>query len=309
MSFNYLPNPPRVWSRVQNQCTYTVDSSYNSTYVPLINQTIPPPEAIFLDKQLYKGNILQYKGNSSRLTKNQKYSQLSKGLWCNRTKVFATQSTTYTNPNTTSLKRVNSVNIPFPNQIVGLPNNISGPYQYNVPNPNDCPTNYLQDGGNLVCNSYVNPCTGEVIQNVSQQQCFPTYCSDVPGEVMDLCWNPKVQTWFPRQRYFMNNSTSKWPVNYKGFVSALTPAPPILLSANVFLNSVTLAWSYNNVACIPISNFQIYENNILIETVPYTITSVTINNLLNLNSYSFYIIAVSNTTLSQPSNVIVATLD
>jgi hypothetical protein len=300
---NYLPIPPRVWSRVQNQCTYTVNSSYNQTYIPLINKTISPPQAITLDKQLYKGNILQYKANSSRLTKNQKYSQISKGLWCNRTKVYATQTQTYTNPNTTSLKRVNYVDIPYPNQTTGFPNNISGPYQYNVPNPNGCPTNDLQDGGNLVCNSYVNPCTGEVIQNVTQQQCFPTSCSDVPGEITDLCWNPKIQTWFPKPRYFMNNSTSKWPINYKGFVSAVTPDAPTLLSADAFFDSITLIWSYTNNQCIPISNFEIYENKKLIKKVPYTITSTIINNLTNYTSYSYYIIAVSNTTLSEPSNV------
>jgi hypothetical protein len=307
MSFNYLPIPPRVWSRVQNQCTYTVDSSYNSTFVPLINKTLPPPEAIFLDKQLYKGNILQYKGNSSRLTKNQKYSQISKGFGPNRTKVFATQGITYTNPNTTSLKRVNSVNIPFPNQIVGFPNNISGPYQYNVPNPNDCPTNYLQDGGNLVCNSYVNPCTGQVIQNVSQQQCFPTYCSDVPGKIIDLCWNPKVQTWFPRNNLTNNNSTSKWPVNYKGFVSAVTPEAPVLLTAVGGCGIVDLTWSYVLNICIPISSFYIYQDGKLVKVVPYTITSTTINNLNFNTTYTFYIIALSNTTQSEPSNTLSAT--
>lgn len=310
MSFNYLPIPPRVWSRVQNQCTYTVDSSYNSTYVPLINKTLPPPEAIFLDKQLYKGNILQYKANSSRLTKKQKYSQLSKGFGPSRTKVFATQSITYSNPNTTSLKRINSVNIPFPNQIVGFPNNISGPYQYNVPNPNNCNTNYLQDGGNLVCNSYVNPCTGVVIQNVSQQQCFPTYCSDVPGQIIDLCWNPKVQTWFPRNKLTNNNSTSKWPVNYKGFVSAVTPAAPVLTytnnsDSNNSSTSITLSWTVVSNICIPISSFRIYQDGLLYKTVSYTITSLIIPATDIAEEYAqFYVTSVSNTIQSVPSNII-----
>ena len=87
---------------------------------------------------IYKGNILQYKGNSSRLTKSQKYTQLAKGGGPNRKKVFATQSQTYSNPNTTGLQRINSTTIPFPNGVVGAPNNISGPFQYNVPNPNGC---------------------------------------------------------------------------------------------------------------------------------------------------------------------------
>lgn len=298
----YLPIPPRVWSRVQNQCTYTVDSSYNLTYIPLINKTLMPLEAAFYDKQLYKGNILQYKGNSTRITKNQKYSQIAKGLWSNRTKVFATQSQTYTNPNTTSLKRVNYATIPYPNQIPGSPNNISGPYQYNVPNPYNCSTESIQDGGNLVCNAYVNPCSGEVIQNVSQQQCFPTYCSDVPGEIMDLCWNPKLQTWFPKPRYVMNNSTNKWPEGYKGFVSAITPDPPVLLTAIGGCGSVELSWSYVSNPCIPISSFRIYVNNILVTSVSYKLTSFTVENLNFNTSYTFYMTSLSYTTESSISN-------
>jgi len=300
---NYLPIPPRAWSRVQNQCTYTVDSSYNSIYVPLINKTLPPQNAIFLDKQLYKGNILQYKGNSSRITKKQKYSQISKGLWCNRTKVFATQTQTYTNPNTTSLQRVNYVTIPYPNEIPGAPNNISGPYQYNVPNPNNCPTNSIQEGGNLVCNAYINPCTGEVIQRVSQEQCYPTYCSDVPGEIMDLCWNPKLETWFPKPRYVMNNSTSKWPQGYKGFQSAITPTAPILTLDSSNKNSVNLSWTIDNSVCAPITSFRIYQNGFSIQTVSYQITSYVITVPIS-STYTFYVTSVSYDVESRPSNTV-----
>jgi len=222
-SYNYNPVPPRVWSRVQNQCTYIIpDSSYNSAYIPLTNQTVSLAQANYEEKQFYKGNVLQYKGNSSRLTKKQKYTQLAKGFGPNRTKVFATQTQTYTNPNTSGLLRVNYTTYPYPNQIVGAPNNISGPFQYNVPNPFDCSNNSIQDGGNLVCGTYANPCTGQIIQTgaVSATICNPASASNVPGPSV-LCWNNKIQTWFPRKRYFMNNSANKWPVNYKGFVSAV----------------------------------------------------------------------------------------
>ena len=100
---SYNPNPPRVWSRVQNQCTYTIAGTYQTVYVPLNNKTELLAVANYQDKILYKGNILQYKKNSSNLTKNQRYSQISKGNWTNRTKTFATQSQTYSNPNTTGL--------------------------------------------------------------------------------------------------------------------------------------------------------------------------------------------------------------
>lgn len=304
-SYNYIPIPPRVWTRVQSSCTYVLpDNSYNSIYVPLTNQTLASGEAIVQEKKQYKGNILQYKGNSSRLTKNQKYSQISKGLWSNRTKVFATQSQTYTNPNTSSLARINYKSIPFPNEIVGSPNNISGPFQYGIPNPFNCSTNTIQDGGTLICSSYSNPCTGEIIQTVTEKQCFPTYCSDVPGQIMNLCWNPRLQTFFPRRRFTMNNSLNKWPQGYKGFQSAVTPYPPVLTLDGYNNTSVTLSWTINNSICLPISSFNIYKNGILILTIPYNVTSTTINNLTNPSTNTFYVTAVSNTINSLPSNTI-----
>ena len=310
-SYNYLPNPPRVWSRVQNPCTYIVpDNSYNSIYIPLTNQTVSLAQANLEEKIQYKGNILQYKGNSSRITKNQKYSQISRGLWCNRTKVFATQSQTYTNPNTSSLARVNSISIPFPNQIVGSPNNISGPFQYGIPNPNNCNTTTIQDGGSLLCNSYANPCTGEIVQTVSEQQCYPTYCSDVPGQIMDLCWNPKLQTFFPRNRLTMSNSLNKWPQGYKGLVSALTdvaPSPPLIVSSSSNYYDVTIKWTYTNV-CSTISGFNIYQNGELIQSVPYQIKSTTINNLDNCQSYTYYVTAFNSVGESAPSNLVTATI-
>ena len=227
---SYNPIPPRVWSRVQNRCTYTDPSgnsniNYNKIYIPLTNKTVSQEQANYEDKLIYKGNILQHKANSFMLTKSQKYTQLSKGFGPNRRKVFASQSQTYTNPNTTGLQRVNYSTIPFPNGVVGEPNNISGPYQYNVTNPNGCSETSLQDGGTLRCGYYANPCTGEIIRSGSTSAtiCNPASASDVPGSSI-LCWNTKVQTWFPKPRYIMNNSTDKWPVNYKGLVSAVNPS-------------------------------------------------------------------------------------
>jgi hypothetical protein len=114
---------------------------------------------------------------------------------------------------------------PYPNEIVGAPNNISGPFQYNVANPNDCSGNSVQDGGILVCGTYANPCSGEIYINSDTNStiCNPASASNVPGPGI-LCWNKKVQTWFPKPRYVMNNSTDKWPINYKGFVSAVYPS-------------------------------------------------------------------------------------
>jgi hypothetical protein len=225
-NYSYNPIPPRVWSRVQNPCTYVTPGlpDQYTVYIPLTGQTVSQAQANNEDKQIYKGNVLQYKGNSARLTKSQKYSQLARCAGPNRTKVFATQSETYSNPNTTGLLRVGFQTYPYPNEIVGAPNNISGPFQYNVSNPNDCSSNTIQEGGILVCGTYSNPCSGVIYKNPNTNAniCNPASASNVPGPGY-LCWNKKVQSWFPKPRYIMNNSTDKWPTNYKGFVSAVPP--------------------------------------------------------------------------------------
>lgn len=239
---NYNPIPTRVWSRVQSQCTFTnPGATYDQIYIPLTNQIVSQAQADYENKQIYKGNILQYKGNSARLTKAQKYSQLAKMNGPNRTKVFATQSQTYSNPNTTGLLRVGYSTYQFPNQIPGAPNNISGPFAYGIPDPNDCSGNSIQDGGSLVCGTFANPCSGEIIKRDVNPvvTCHPASASNVPGDSL-LCWNNKLQTWFPRQRYVMTNSGNKWPSGYKGFVSAIITDKP----------------------CPPIINFEFYEKNI-----------------------------------------------
>lgn len=96
----YLPQPPRAWSRVQNSCTYlTEDVNAGAAYVAAAMHN--------------KGNVLQYKANSSNLTKSQRYSQIAKGQWVNRNTTWAVQSTRgYTNPNSTYLKRTDgAINI------------------------------------------------------------------------------------------------------------------------------------------------------------------------------------------------------
>ena len=305
---SYNPNPPRVWSRVQNQCTYTVDSLYQTVYVPLNNKTELLAVANYQEKILYKGNILQYKKNSSNLTKNQRYSQISKGKWTNRTKTFATQSQTYSNPNTTGLQRVNFTTFPYPNGIVGAPNNVSGPFQSGVPNPNDCSSNAVQDGGSLICNTYANPCTGEIIKQTQTINCYPTTCSDVPGKIQDLCWDERLQTYYPRQRYFMGNSGSKWPEGYKAFVSAVTPAAPILILDSSTASTVTLSWTDVKNECVPISSFNIFQNGSIVQSVSYTVKNITITGLVSGESYSFYITAVSTTISSNPSNIVSVTI-
>jgi hypothetical protein len=224
MTNNYNPVPPRVWSRVQNRCSvFAYSNNYDPVYIPSTGQYTTALVAQYEGQMLQKSNILQYKKNSSCLSKNQKLSLISKGYWCNRRKCYAAQTQTYSNPNTSSLQRVNYVTYPYPNNLVGKPNNPSGPFQVGLPNPFGCPTTTIVDGGSLLCNTIVQPCSNQVIETTYTRKCYPTTDSDVPGAVTYLCWKDGTQTWYPRQRYIMTNSLNKWPVNYKGLKPADKP--------------------------------------------------------------------------------------
>ena len=282
-SIQYNPNPPRVWSRVQNRCS-------TDTY----NSNINYAKNVYENQMLLKGNILQYKKNSSNLTKNQRYTQIAKGMWTNRTKTWATQSDTYTNPNMTSLLRVNYSILDPSNNTFSRP-----------PNPFGCPTTTIQDGGNLVCNVVVDPCTQEVINRTkSQQLCNPTTGSDVPGQIQNLCWNDGTQTWYPRQRYIMQTSGDKWPINYKALVSAITFIGPVLSVDNIGYGLlVPLSWTFLDSTCMPITSFNIYQNDTLIQNVPVSQTSITINETI-IGSFSFYVTSLSNNIESEKSNIV-----
>lgn len=204
----YNPNPTRAWSRVQSQCTYTnANETATTAYMPILKKSVPIEDVPYELSLINKGNVLQYKCNSANITKSQKYSLIARGAW-NRKKVWATQTQSYSNPNSNSFQRVN-----YPGVVSVVP----GTYQQDL---ELCQNNTIPDGGNLNARLVVNQCTGAVIQKFGTNNCFPTSASDVPGPITNLCYNDNVQTWYPKPRYYMSNSTNKFPEGYKGFVSA-----------------------------------------------------------------------------------------
>jgi hypothetical protein len=347
----YLPIPPRAWSRVQNSCSLTTTSD-NSGFVidPYTQQIVTSVVLAERVSMLNKGNVLQYKANSSNLTKSQIYSKIAKGQWVNRNTTWATQSTRgYTNPNTTSLKRSgNVVNVainPITGAIIGptlapvtCPQVINNVYPVLPPNkgggsdvfePNlprsiapvlknnadfpiintttttSTPTPIvIQDGGNLICSIQENICTGETKRSLSQQLCNPTTDSDVPGPIQNLCWNDGTQTWYPRQRYIMTNSTNKWPVNAK-LLGAVQILPPYIKSISSNQNIVSLSWTFNDL-CLSASNFNIYQDGILINRVEGNVftTKIMVNSFNKI--YQFFIKAENITAkiISEDSNVV-----
>jgi hypothetical protein len=230
-------------------------------YIPFLKKTIPYNQVAEAYQIYYKGNILQYKKNSQDLTKQQRYSKIAKGEWTNRNTTWASQSQTFTEPNTQSLKRVNYTNIfastgqgtnlpltcsipvtgvtpgTLPSQVIPSvqdPPSTLPPFGYpvNPYPPNTLPFNpnnvnvepdpiVIANGGSLICNTVENICTGQILSQTTQNFCNLTSASDVPGPERLLCFNDGLQTWYPRQRLTMSSSGNKFPVNY-----------PLLKSAN-----------------------------------------------------------------------------
>ena len=122
------PNPPRVWSRVQGICSTLPVDTITETEVDVIAMA-------------RKGNILQYKNNSSNITKQQRYSQIAKGMWTNRNTTWASQTITTTMPNTLSLKRVNYKTIYLDNGAPAADLPITCPNFTPVNIPKQLPTN------------------------------------------------------------------------------------------------------------------------------------------------------------------------
>jgi hypothetical protein len=327
----YLPNPPRAWSRVQHSCS-SFDNFQQS------NQS----ESYLRSAMLNKGNILQYKKNSSNLTTQQRYAQIAKGQWTNRNTTWATQSTRgYTNPNNLSLQRVNTTNItlggipttlpvtcPNPLNIINSPlprGGTSGPANPEViPPPPPPPTAssgtmlpptiaelpiapvVIRDLGTLVCGTQENVCTGNIIRQPTDIICHPTTDSDVPGQIIELCWNDGTPTWYPKQQYIMTNSGNKWPVNAT-LLSSIKPSPPIITSISNIDQVITLNWT-QDVKCLPVTNFTIFQNELPINIVlgnTFTESIFVENN----GSYTFYIVGTNGNIVSDPSNIVSITVN
>jgi len=338
----YLPVPPRAWSRVQNSCSLFDETNFNEDNLvpaPYTGKLVPASTLYLEYAMLNKGNVLQYKKNSSNLTKQQRYAQIAKGKWTNRNTTWATQSTRgYTNPNNQSLQRVNNINItlsgvptvapvtcPKPINIINSPlppASSGGPANPETlppppPPPTVPPTSFgsiptivetpvepivIQDLGNLVCGTQENVCTGEVIRQPTDTICHPTTDSDVPGPLMELCWNDGNPTWYPRQRYVMTNSGNKWPTNAV-LLSAIKIPPPFIVYSNVINNEITLIWRQDE-RCIPATEFTIYENDIPVKIVPGTTFTTTILISSGNGEYIFYIVSSNSTIVSDPSNTV-----
>jgi len=347
---SHLVQPPREWYRFENPCAYVLNdpSQYDANYVPFVNNKISALDVRYQEIVFRKGNVLQYKKNSSNLTKQQRYSQIARGLWTNRTKSWATQSVSFTDPNTSSLKRVNyqttqvnNTNL-TPTDSVSCPS-ISGltfkslpatstspavspvippPPETKTSNSPIIPTQtsppkitslVIPDGGNLVCNVSENFCTGQIYDTTTTRQCYPSTDSDVPGPVTLLCWNDGWPTYYPRRQYTYGSRGNKFPTNSKGIVSAVVvPYAPLNFSGVSESSAVALSWSapaYNGGLIITSYTVVVFLNDSLVETFTgITDTSKTVTGLTSGQQYTFTVAAVNQIGTGATSSITVVVL-
>jgi hypothetical protein len=345
----YLPIPPRAWSRVQNSCSLTTNTENNGlVQVPYTNNLVPISLLGEKIAMLNKGNVLQYKANSSNLTQAQKYSKIAQGKWTNRNTTWATQSTRgYTNPNNTSLKRSGNVTniaidpitgaiigpttapVTCPKPIVpineGLPSNGGGgsTEEPEIPPPVE-PTPASEAFPPIIPDTPIEPTViqdeGVLICSVQENVCTGETKSSLSQQ---LC-NPTSDSDVPGtiQLLCWNDGTPTWYPRSRYIMtnsankwptnatlfSAVRPSPPIITSITSNLNIVTLTWSQSEI-CLPVSFFNIFQDGIIIQIVPGTIFTTDIA-VDNCNTYEYFIIAVTNGSNipSDPSNTVSITI-
>lgn len=338
----YLPRIPRQWARVENQCIFNNDVGNPNDLVnlPLTNQLILKKNFASEMQMIQKGNILQYKRNTF-ITKKTKYSLIAKGLWTAKLGNWASQSQTLSIPNKLLLLRNNNINITLDttettlpvscpkltntiNSIIPVSSNPSNNSQ--IPPPSSQPSSstnipnvlvnitiepvVIQDLGQLTCGIQENVCTGEILKTIktSSKSCFPTTDSNVPGPILDLCWDSKIINWNPKQRLKMNNSDHKWPTNAKNIVNVIPILPPVL--SYLFDNSnnlLILSWIYPY-NCHQPDKYAIYQNDIQVLIISGKINKYYIKLSPN-NVYNYYLISINKQNVnSVPSNIITITI-
>jgi len=248
----YDPNPPREWNRFHNRCSQPD------------NPSISLAEGYRL-QMMRKGNVLQYKKNETQFSKKQKYWRLANRQftsWAsqtatvsdpnigllkriNSTYIIAPQSNNIIDSSSiTSVQNANCIPMINPGNINNLPDQPTSGGQPPPPpippqpiidgtvvippniKPSDVILYLIEDGGTLLCNKIVAPCSGQLLQEFRSGDCYPTSFSDVPGKSRLLCWSGREKSYFQKVKRTYGTSNNKWPVNAK-FIRSAKPVNPM----------------------------------------------------------------------------------
>ena len=340
----YLPQPPRAWSRVQNSCSLTTNIDDNLfVTVPLTGEVVSASILYYKMAMLNKGNVLQYKANSSNLTKAQRYSKIAKGQWINRNTTWAIQSTRgYTNPNTTSLKRSgNVVNIaidPITGAVIGpttapptcpqpitpindvLPSNGGGGSDVNDPDipPPVEPTPGSDVFPAIIPDTPVNPIViqdgGVLICSEQENICTGETKSSISQQ---LC-NPTSDSDVPGtiQQLCWNDGTPTWYPRSRyvmtnsankwpvnAILSSSVKPYPSVITSFTVLDTTVTLTWTQDTKCLPVSRFIIFNNNLPIKTVDGTVFTTDIS-VLQCSVNNIYIISEIGNVSSDISNIV-----
>ena len=330
----YLPQPPRAWSRVQNSCSVITDTDNTALVIdPYTRQLVSRIVLAERLAMLNKGNILQYKANSSYLTKSQKYSKIAKGQWVNRNTTWATQSARgYTNPNTSGLKRSgNVVNIaidPITGAIIGptespitclkpitpvnevLPNNGGGGSDIDDPDipPPVEPSPSSETFPSIISDPIIEPIViqdqGILICSVQENVCTGETKSSISQQLCHPTTDSDVPG--PIQELCWNDGTQTWFPRQRYVMTNSAnkwPTNATLFSAirpsPPVITSITSNINIVTLTwtqseiCLPVSFFNIFQDGNFIQSVSGTIFTIDII-VDNCNIYSYFIIAVTN---------------
>ena len=344
----YLPFPPRAWSRVQNSCSVTTNIE-NNGYVklPYSTQLVPASSLDYHLAMLNKGNVLQYKANSSNLTKKQKYSLIAQGKWVNRNTTWATQNTRgYTNPNTTDLKRINAFNIainPVSNTIIGTTTEpitcitpIKPVYPNLPPQPGGSSLNpeIIPPPPTIPTNNdtvipvvpivpptqpIVIPDGGNLICSIQENPCTGQTVNHLSQQVYNLTSDSDVPGKI--EPLYWNDGTPTWYPRQRYFMTNSDNKWPegykgFVSSVKIVPPVITDATAEANIVtlkwvqnetCIPVTTFIIYQDGIIIKEVNGDIFTTTI--IVNVsNTYQYYITNKNNSAFSDPSNIVSVTI-
>ena len=137
-------------SESENGCDWNIDLQNETSFWTRETKSCPNIDGIGENNQPLsngynlsekrKAEIFKYKNNNSNMSSKQLYSRLARGIGKQRGQTFATQSATYTNPNTKKLAQNNTNRSPLlcPNtKIISAYTS-----QNNTPGPNMLITNY-----------------------------------------------------------------------------------------------------------------------------------------------------------------------
>lgn len=227
---NFVPSPARTWSRFENAW---IQPGYQ-----------PPSMAEQkLTQQLRKARILQYSHNSAPQPKWQRTATIARNQTAGAKRTYATQTASYTNPNSNHLWRVGATRIPVP---VGADAGMPTGECVDVANP-EAPT--MLAGGVLVCGVSADPCTNEPLDAAEVESRLGTVGvqpdgtvrwppSDLATAVARIQWTPMSASDVPP-----NWREGEWALPWDRALADVLAPPPRTMDADLASSAGGAAWN------------------------------------------------------------------